>query len=73
MIGPILEDIAAEMGGRVRIAKLNIDENPVTTNRFNIQSIPALLFFRGGREVDRLVGARPKAEITRRLEDLLAA
>jgi thioredoxin 2 len=72
MLSPILEDIAAEMGGQVRIAKLNIDENPATANRFNIQSIPALLFFRGGREVDRMVGVRPKGEITRRLEQLLA-
>lgn len=71
MIGPMLEDLAAEMAGRVRIAKLNIDENPSTTDRFNIRSIPALLFFQGGREVDRMVGVRPKAEIARRLEQLL--
>jgi thioredoxin 2 len=70
-ISPILEDLAAEMAGRVRVAKLNIDENPATTNRFNIRSIPALLFFRGGREVDRMVGVQPKAEIIRRLEQLL--
>jgi thioredoxin 2 len=70
-ISPILEDMAAEMAGRVRVAKLNIDENPATANRFNIRSIPALLFFRGGREVDRMVGVQPKTEITRRLEQLL--
>ena len=46
-ISPILEDLAAEMAGRVRVAKLNIDENPATANRFNIRSIPALLFFPG--------------------------
>ena len=72
MISPILEELAAEMAGRVRIAKLNIDENPVTTNRFNIRSIPALLFFQGGREVDRMVGTRPKSEIKNRLQQLLA-
>jgi thioredoxin 2 len=70
-MSPILEDLAAEMGGRVRVAKLNIDENPATANRFQIHSIPALLFFQGGREVDRMVGVRPKAEIVRRLEQLL--
>lgn len=70
-IAPILEDLAAEMTGRVRIAKLNIDENPATADRFNIRSIPALLFFQGGREVDRMVGVRPKPEIKRRLEQLL--
>lgn len=72
MISPILEELAAEMAGRVRIAKLNIDENPLTTNRFNIRSIPALLFFQGGREVDRMVGTRPKSDIKTRLEHLLA-
>jgi thioredoxin 2 len=71
-IGPILEDLAAEMAGRLRVAKLNIDENPATTARFNIKSIPALLVFREGREVDRMVGVRPKAEIVRRLEQILA-
>jgi thioredoxin 2 len=73
MISPILEEIAAEMGWKVRIAKLNIDDNPATADRFNIRSIPALLYFQGGREVDRMVGVRPKSEITRRLEQLLAA
>jgi thioredoxin len=73
MIAPILEELAAEMGGRVRIAKLNIDENPATSTRFNIQSIPALLIFHGGREVDRMVGVRPKLEISQHLERVLAA
>jgi thioredoxin 2 len=72
-ISPILEDLAAEMAGRLRVAKLNIDENPATTARFNIQSIPALLVFRDGHEVDRMVGARPKAELVRRIEQILAA
>lgn len=72
-ISPILEDLAAEMAGRLRVAKLNIDENPATTERFRIQSIPALLVFRDGREVDRMVGARPKAELVRRIEQILAA
>jgi thioredoxin len=71
-IAPVVEDLAAEMEGRVRVAKLNVDENPVTASRFQIQSIPCLLLFRGGREVDRLVGVQPKAEIARRLERALA-
>jgi thioredoxin 1 len=48
-VSPIIEDLAAEMAGRVRVAKLNIDENPATAARFNIQSIPALLVLREGR------------------------
>lgn len=73
MIAPVLEDLAAEMAGRIRVAKLNVDENPATAARFNIQSIPALLVFQGGREVDRMIGLQPKAEIARRLQRALAA
>ena len=57
---------------RVRIAKLNIDENPETTRRFNVQSIPMLLVMKAGREVDRIVGVQPKTEIVRRLEQAVA-
>ena len=71
-IAPVLEELAAEMAGRVRVAKLNIDENPVTASRFNIQSIPALLVLKNGREVDRLIGVQPKREIARRLERAIA-
>jgi thioredoxin-like negative regulator of GroEL len=52
----------------VRIAKLNVDENPATAARFGVQSIPTLLVLAQGREIDRIVGVLPKAEITRRLE-----
>ena len=72
MIAPVLEELAAEMAGRVRFAKLNIDENPVTAARFHIQSIPALLVLKDGREIDRMIGAQPKREIARRLERAIA-
>ena len=68
MIAPVLEELAAEMGERVRVAKLNVDENQVTAERFNVRSIPTLLILKSGREVDRLVGVLPKSEIKRRLE-----
>lgn len=68
MIAPMLEDLAAEMAGRARVAKLNVDDNPVTASRFAVRSIPTLLVFKDGREVDRIVGVRPKAEIAQRLE-----
>jgi len=71
-VAPVVEQLAAELAGRMRVAKLNVDENPVTSARFQIQSIPALLVFKGGREVDRIVGAQPKSEILRRVERMIA-
>lgn len=68
MIAPVLDELASELAGRVRIAKLNVDDNPATAARFKVNSIPSLLVFKGGREVDRLVGVQSKAEIKRRLE-----
>ncbi len=70
-VAPVVDQLATEMSGRLRVAKMNVDENPVTAQRFGIRSIPALLVFKGGREVDRIVGAQPKAEISRRLQQLL--
>jgi thioredoxin len=72
MIAPALEELAAELAGRVRVVKVNIDENPATAARFNIRSIPALLVFKGGREVDRMAGAQPKAAIAKWLERTIA-
>jgi thioredoxin 2 len=72
MIAPVIEQLASEMAGRVRVAKLNVDDNPVTASRFNIKSIPALLILKGGGEVDRMVGVQPKQEIARRLERAIA-
>jgi thioredoxin len=73
MIAPMIDELAAEMAGRVRFAKLNVDENPATAARFDVRSIPALLVLKGGREVDRFVGARPKAEIAHRLRQWIGA
>jgi thioredoxin 2 len=68
MIAPMIEELAKEMADRVRVAKLNVDENPVTAERFNARSIPTLLLLIEGREIDRIVGIQPKSEIVRRLE-----
>ncbi|MFH1090868.1 MAG: thioredoxin TrxC [Pseudomonadota bacterium] len=67
MVGPIVEELAQEWQGRVKVAKLNVDENPQTAGRFQIQSIPTLLVFQGGKLLDTMVGALPKGEITRRM------
>jgi thioredoxin 2 len=71
MIAPIIEQLANELAGRVRVAKLNTDENPRTQARFGVRSIPTLLVLKDGREVDRLVGALPKQEILRRLGSII--
>lgn len=67
LVGPIMEQLAAESKGRYRIAKLNIDENPITAAQFQIQSIPTMLIFKQGKLVDRLIGAQPKPAIAARL------
>ena len=72
MIAPVIDQLAGEMAGKIRVGKMNVDENPVTAQRFNIQSIPALLVLQEGREVDRIVGVQPKPEIVRRLDRILA-
>ena len=69
---PIVAELAGEMAGRLRFAKLNVDENPATAARFNVRSIPTLLVLQGGREIDRIVGVQPKVELARRLERLTA-
>jgi thioredoxin 2 len=68
MVAPVIEELAAEMAGRVRVAKLNVDENPATAARFGVQSIPTLLLLKGGRELDRIVGVQSKAAILQRIE-----
>ena len=64
----MIDQLASEMAGRVRFAKLNVDENPRTAGRFSVTGIPALLVFKAGREIDRIVGLQPKWEITHRLQ-----
>ena len=68
MVAPVVEELAAEMAGRVRVAKLNVDENPAIATRFQVRSIPTLLVLKGGREMERIVGVQPKAEIVQRLQ-----
>jgi thioredoxin len=67
MIAPALEELAAESGGRYRVAKLNVDENPSTASALRIQSIPTLFIYRNGQPVERIVGAQPKNVLAARL------
>jgi len=63
MIAPALEEIATEMAGQVRIAKVNIDDNPDLAARFGVRSIPTLLLFKDGEVVNNMVGAAPKSRL----------
>jgi len=63
MVAPVLDQLAMEYRGRVKIAKLNVDENPATASRYGIRSIPTMLIFKKGTQIDKLVGALPKEEI----------
>lgn len=67
-IAPVLDAIAGERAGRVKIAKLNVDENPVTASRFGVQAIPTMILFRGPLQVDQIRGAVPKATIEAHLD-----
>ena len=72
MIGPVVEELAAEYEGKAVIAKLNVDENPNTTVKFGVRSIPTLLVFKGGKIVDKQVGAVPKSVLAQKLDTQLA-
>jgi thioredoxin 1 len=71
MIAPALEDIAAELGDKVTIAKINIDENPETPGRYGVRGIPTMLLFKGGEAVAQKVGAAPRGQIQQWLEGVL--
>jgi len=71
ILAPVIEELAADLAGRVRVGKLDVDANPATAARFGVRSIPTLLVLRDGRELDRIVGVQPKSEIVRRLERVI--
>lgn len=72
MIAPILEEIASEYEGQVKVTKLDVDSNNKTAGKYNIMSIPSVLFFKNGEVVDQIIGAVPKAQLTSRLAKVLA-
>ena len=72
MVAPILEELAAELDGTVKFTKLDVDSNPKTATGYGIRGIPTLLIFNGGKPVGQVVGAVPKSELKRRLEEAIA-
>jgi len=71
MVAPVLEEIAAEYGDKITIAKLDVDENPNTARDYKVMSIPTLILFQGGKPVKQIVGAKPKAALLSDLSDVL--
>ncbi len=71
MIAPVLDELAGELQGQARIAKVNIDDNPEVAGSFGIMSIPTLLLFKDGKPVGKLVGAQPKANLKAFVEQAL--
>ena len=67
-IGPVIEELSKEYEGKVNIGKVNVDHNPQTSVNYGITSIPAILFVKGGQVVDKLVGAQPKANFVKKIE-----
>jgi thioredoxin 1 len=67
-IGPVIEDLSKEYAGVVNIGKLNVDHNPQVSMTYGITSIPAILFVKGGQVVDKLVGAQPKTNFVKKIE-----
>ncbi|MDP4261942.1 MAG: thioredoxin [Bacteroidota bacterium] len=70
-IGPIIEDLSKEYDGKVNVGKVNVDNNPQVSMNYGITSIPAILFIKGGKVVDKLVGAQPKGNFVKKIESHL--
>ncbi|MGB0347950.1 MAG: thioredoxin [Balneolaceae bacterium] len=68
MIGPVVEEMAGEYDGKVKIGKVNVDLNPEVSVKYGIRSIPALLIFKDGQVVDQIIGAVPKTHLTKQLD-----
>jgi thioredoxin 2 len=73
MIAPMLESLAAEFAGRLKVVKVNVDSSPAVARRFDARSIPLLVFLRDGRPVDTVVGAQPAHVLRARVEQLVSA
>ncbi|MBD0315946.1 MAG: thioredoxin [Nitrospiraceae bacterium] len=72
MVAPIIDELAKEYAGKLKVRKLNTDENPEVAGRYQVMSIPTILFFKNGQPVEKLVGARPKRQFKELIDSLLA-
>lgn len=72
ILGPIIDELAEDFAGRVRVGKLNVDENPQTAQAYSVMSIPLLVLFKDGQEVARMMGVQTKESLAQRIEDALS-
>jgi thioredoxin 1 len=72
MIGPVVEELASEYDGKAIIGKLNVDNNPEVTTRYKVSSIPTLLFFKNGVQVDKQIGVTPKSVLAQKLNSIIS-
>jgi thioredoxin len=72
-IAPVVEELAAEYAGKLKVMKMNVDENPQTPSRYGVRGIPNLILFLGGQVKEQIVGAVPKAHLVRAISNVVAA
>ena len=72
LIAPVVEELATTYQGKLKVGKVNVDDHPQVAAQFRVMNIPTLLLFKGGQEVDRIVGVVPKEELSRRIERVIA-
>lgn len=72
MIAPVIENLAKELAGKVRVGKLDVDQNQIIAGRFRVQSIPTLIIFKDGREAERIVGAQSREAILQKLKPFIS-
>ena len=70
-IGPVVEELAASFGDKIKFAKCNVDDNPITPGKFGIKAIPTLIFFKGGKVVDQITGMVPKSKLEESIKNVL--
>lgn len=72
MIAPVVEEMSQEYEGKIKVGKLNVDENPITPGKYQVKAIPTVLFFKGGKPVDTVVGVVPKKAFVEKIEKMIS-
>ena len=71
IVGPIIEELAGEYAGKMKVGKLNVDDNSETAMKYQVQSIPTILIFKDGQEIQRIIGARPKPAFKKDIDAII--